>query len=77
MFDTQLRYQLDDKGRERLRSALAETERELHILSGDRAAEGYEQGISMTDTTFDSDEQRKELLAYQQHGEWVEWLLDG
>jgi hypothetical protein len=76
VFDTNIRYQLDEAGRERLRSVLADigSERELHVLSGDRAAEGYEQGILLTHTTFDPDEQRSGLLVYQQHGEWIEWL---
>lgn len=78
VFDTNVRYQLDEAGRERLRSILADigSERELHVLSGDRAAVGHEQGILLTHATFDPDEQRSGLLVYQQHGEWVEWLAE-
>jgi hypothetical protein len=78
VFDTQLRYQLDDEGRERLQSALADaaTERELHVLSGDLTAGDYEQGILLTHSTFNPNERRTELLVYQQHGEWVEWVAE-
>ena len=79
VFDTQLRYQFDQTGRERLRSALeaAGGERELHVLSGGPANGSREHGISLTHSVFDPGERRTELLVYQQHGEWIEWLAEG
>lgn len=73
VFDTQMRYQLDDESNERLRDAVesAAEDRELHWLSGHEA--GERQG-SLLLKWFDGEETTT-LAAYEQHGKWLDWRL--
>ena len=76
LFDTQVRYQLDEAGRERFDALVAElgANRELYSLSGDESSEEYEQAIELTLTTVAGDGLETERLgAYQQHGGWIAW----
>lgn len=83
LFDTQVRYQLDEAGRERFDALVAElgADRELYSVSGDESSERYEQAIDLTLTTAAGDGRRavdealetERLGAYQQHGGWIAW----
>lgn len=81
VYDTQVRYQMDDEQEAALRGVMADlgAERELHWLSGDEAVEGRTQGIRLDWTTYDADgtATTEPLAAYEQHGKWVEWLRPG
>lgn len=76
LFDTQVRYQLDEAGRERFDALIAElgADRELYSVSGDESSDEYEQAIDLTLTTVAGDGLETERLgAYQQHGGWIAW----
>jgi hypothetical protein len=75
LFDTQVRYQFDDGGRERFESLVAElaADRELYSLSGDRSADEYDQGIELTLRTPGTDGETERLGVYEQHGAWIAW----
>ena len=76
VFDTQVRYQLDEAGRERFDALLADlgADRELYSVSGDESSEEYDQAIDLTLTTVGREGLETERLgAYQQHGEWIAW----
>jgi hypothetical protein len=75
LFDTQVRYQLDEADRERFESLVAElaADRELYSLSGDRSADEYDQGIELTLRTPGADEGTGRLGVYEQHGAWIAW----
>ncbi|NHN59440.1 MULTISPECIES: DUF2332 domain-containing protein [Halorussus] len=75
VFDTQVRYQLGDDERERFDALLADlgTDRELYWVSGDAAADEYDQAIDLTLTTVDDGLRTERLGVYQQHGEWIAW----
>ncbi|PSQ47523.1 DUF2332 domain-containing protein [Halobacteriales archaeon SW_6_65_15] len=75
LFNTQVRYQLDDGGRERFESLVAElaADRELYSLSGDRSADEYDQGIELTLRTPGTDGETERLGVYEQHGAWIAW----
>ncbi|RBI64161.1 DUF2332 domain-containing protein [halophilic archaeon] len=73
LFDTQMRYQLDEERDAELREtvAAAAADRELHWLSGHAAAE---RDNALVLEWFDG-ERSQSLAAYEQHGKWVEWLV--
>lgn len=83
LFDTQVRYQLDEAGRERFDALVAElgADRELYSVSGDESSDEYEQAIELTLTTVAGDGRRvvdealetERLGGYQQHGGWIAW----
>lgn len=75
VFDTQVRYQLGDDGRERLDALAADlgSDRELYWVSGDAAADEHDQAIGLTLTTVDDGLRTERLGVYQQHGEWIAW----
>ena len=74
LFDTQVRYQLDEDERERLDALVAElaADRDCYWVSGHGAAEEYEQAIELT-LRSGADGRRERLGVYQQHGEWIAW----
>ncbi|WP_137285201.1 DUF2332 domain-containing protein [Halorussus salinisoli] len=74
LFDTQVRYQLDEVDRERLDDLIAElgADRRLYVLSGDEASDEYEQAIDLT-LTAAGDGRTERVAVYQQHGEWIAW----
>jgi hypothetical protein len=75
LFDTQVRYQIDEAGRERFESVIAElaADRELYSLSGDRSADEYDQGIELTLRPPEADAATERLGVYEQHGRWIAW----
>lgn len=77
LFDTQVRYQMDDDQLSRLESVVRDAgrDRELYWLSGDETAPDREHGIYLSLTSYAGDDPVTERLAvYEQHGKWVEWL---
>lgn len=86
LFDTQVRYQMDDEAVARLDAVAAGAseagdthgDREIFWLTGDETAEDREHGLYLDLTTYDSGESSRERIAvYEQHGAWVEWLDPG
>ncbi|WP_435175084.1 DUF2332 domain-containing protein [Halorussus sp. AFM4] len=75
LFDTQVRYQLGDDERDRFDALVADlgADRELYWVSGDAAADEYDQAIDLTLTTVDGGLRTERLGVYQQHGEWIAW----
>ncbi|UPW00615.1 DUF2332 domain-containing protein [Halorussus gelatinilyticus] len=85
LFDTQVRYQLDEAARDRFDALVAElgADRDLYVVSGDLTASEYEQAIDLTLTTVEGDSksedreraelQTERLGVYQQHGAWITW----
>ena len=91
LFDTQVRYQMDDDTVARL-DAIAEEAagsgdpgtvaagdgRDIYWLTGDETADDREHGLYLDLATYGSGGSSRERLAvYEQHGEWVEWLDPG
>jgi hypothetical protein len=75
VFDTQVRYQLDEATRERFESVIAElaADRELYSVSGDRSADEYDHGIELTLRTPGENGEAERLGVYEQHGAWIAW----
>lgn len=76
VYDTLLRYQLDDETDRRLQKTIAAlgADRDLHWLSGHGAADDYDHAIELAHATVvDGRLESTTLAVYQQHGEWIEW----
>ena len=75
LFDTQVRYQLGEDDRERFDALVADlgADRELYSVSGDAAADEYDQAIDLALTTVNDEPRTERLGVYQQHGAWIAW----
>ncbi|SIR21000.1 hypothetical protein SAMN05421858_1837 [Haladaptatus litoreus] len=74
VFDTQMRYQLPDSAQDRLRAHIesAAQERTIHWLSGHESTDEWDNAFTLD--WFDGEEYEP-LVAYEQHGKWIRWLL--